>query len=298
MVGSALMRRLAKENCELIIASRSDLDLTDQLKVRSFLRSRNPHVVILAAAKVGGILANETKPAEFLYENLAIQTNVMSAAVEQGVEKFVFLGSSCIYPKLATQPIREEALLTGPLEPTNEWYAIAKIAGLKLGQAYRKQYGSDIISVMPTNMYGPGDNYHPRESHVVAALLAKAMRAKASGSNTLELWGSGTPLREFMHVDDCADAILFVLRRYSEDMHLNIGSGEELSIADLARTIIRVAKIDAELVLDPSKPDGTPRKMMDSTRLRKLGWSPKISLEKGLQQTFEELWANNNTAQN
>jgi GDP-L-fucose synthase len=295
MVGSALVRRLARENCEVITATRAEADLTDHDQVEAFLKAKQPHAVILAAAKVGGILANDTKPAEFIHENLAIQTNVIGGSVKHGVEKLVFLGSSCIYPKLAPQPIKEESLLTGPLEPTNEWYAIAKIAGMKLGEAYRKQFESDIISVMPTNLYGPGDNYDPQMSHVAAALIAKAVRAKESGSGKFELWGSGTPRREFMHVDDCADAIVFLLRNYSDAMHVNIGSGSDLTIAELAQKILKIAGLNAELVFDRSKPDGTPRKLMDSSKLSAMGWKPNILLDDGLRQVFDLVWSERKT---
>jgi GDP-L-fucose synthase len=295
MVGSALVRRLARENCEVITATRAEADLTDHDQVEAFLKAKQPHAVILAAAKVGGILANDTKPAEFIHENLAIQTNVIGGSVKHCVEKLVFLGSSCIYPKLAPQPIKEESLLTGPLEPTNEWYAIAKIAGMKLGEAYRKQFGSDIISVMPTNLYGPGDNYDPQMSHVAAALIAKAVRAKESGSGKFELWGSGTPRREFMHVDDCADAIVFLLRNYSDAMHVNIGSGSDLTIAELAQKILKIAGLNAELVFDRSKPDGTPRKLMDSSKLSAMGWKPNILLDDGLRQVFDLVWSERKT---
>jgi GDP-L-fucose synthase len=295
MVGSALVRRLARENCEVITATRAEADLTDHDQVEAFLKAKQPHAVILAAAKVGGILANDTKPAEFIHENLAIQTNVIGGSVKHGVEKLVFLGSSCIYPKLAPQPIKEESLLTGPLEPTNEWYAIAKIAGMKLGEAYRKQFESDIISVMPTNLYGPGDNYDPQMSHVAAALIAKAVRAKESGSGKFELWGSGTPRREFMHVDDCADAIVFLLRNYSDAIHVNIGSGSDLTIAELAQKILKIAGLNAELVFDRSKPDGTPRKLMDSSKLSAMGWKPNTSLDDGLRQVFDLVWSERKT---
>jgi len=292
MVGSAIVRRLAGEDCEVLIADRATVDLRNQDQVAAFMRDRRLQLVFLAAAKVGGILANATYPADFLFDNLAIQNNVIDAAYRNGVEKLVFLGSSCIYPKLAAQPIREDALLTGPLEPTNEWYAIAKIAGLKLCESYRKQYGCDYVSAMPTNLYGPGDNYNLETSHVAAALLVKAVQAKESGAEKLAVWGSGKPLREFMHVDDCADALVFVAKNYSEDLHINVGSGQEVSIAELARIMLDVTGANAELVFDASKPDGTPRKLMDSSRLAALGWRPKIGLREGMSQTLAWYLAN------
>lgn len=292
MVGSAVVRRLDSEDCEVLLADRATVDLRSQDQVAAFMRDRRPQLVFLAAAKVGGILANATYPADFLFDNLAIQNNVIDAAYRNDVEKLVFLGSSCIYPKLAAQPIREDALLTGPLEPTNEWYAIAKIAGLKLCESYRKQYGCDYVSAMPTNLYGPGDNYNLETSHVAAALLVKAVQAKENGAEKLAVWGSGKPLREFMHVDDCADALVFVAKNYSEELHINVGSGQEVSIAELARIMLDVTGAKAELVFDASKPDGTPRKLMDSSRLAALGWRPKIGLREGMTQTLAWYLAN------
>ncbi len=289
MVGSAIVRRLASEDCEIITADRSQVDLFRQDQVERFVADRKPHAVILAAAKVGGIQANNTRPADFIFENLAIQNNVINAAFRNNTEKLVFLGSSCIYPKFAPQPIPEGALLTGTLEPTNEWYAIAKIAGIKLCQAYRKQFGSDFISAMPANLYGPGDNFDLGTSHVMAALIAKAWRARKDGSRTIEVWGSGTPRREFLHVDDCADAIVFLLRAYSDFSHINVGSGFDLTIRELAEKILEASGLQAEIALDRSKPDGTPRKLMDSSRLTAMGWKPKISLDQGLRQVFELL---------
>lgn len=286
MVGSAVVRRLGREDCEIITASRTDLDLTDTRAVHQFTQRVKPDVVILAAAKVGGILANDTYPVDFLAENLAIEMNIINAAHRADINRLVFLGSSCIYPKFAENPIREEALLTGPLEPTNEWYAIAKIAGIKLCQAYRKQYGRDYISCMPTNLYGPNDNFDLQTSHVLAALVAKAHAAKSSGKMSMELWGTGKPLREFMHVDDCADAIVFVTRHYSNDIHINIGSGEEVSILQLAQMVQAAADIATDITFDLSKPDGTVRKLMDSSRLRALGWKPSIPLKVGLPAFF------------
>jgi GDP-L-fucose synthase len=286
MVGAALVRRLAREACEIVVAPRGELDLRDQAGVRAFMARERPDAVILAAARVGGILANDSRPADFLRENLDIEANVIGAAADFGVEKLVFLGSSCIYPRLAPQPMREEALLTGPLEPTNEWYAVAKIAGLKLAEAIRRQHGRDFISVMPTNLYGPGDNFDLQSSHVVPALIVKAHRAKVEGAASFAIWGSGAPLREFMHVDDCADAIVFALKNYSDALHLNIGSGEEVSILELAGRVAAAVGFSGEIRADPSKPDGAPRKLMDSSRLRALGWRPSISLNEGLADAY------------
>jgi GDP-L-fucose synthase len=288
MVGSALVRRLQREDCEVITVGRDTVDLRDQPAVHQWMAETRPDVVILAAAKVGGIVANDTRPATFLYDNLVMETNVIHAAWQAGVEKLLFLGSSCIYPKHADQPIREEALLTGPLEPTNEWYAVAKIAGIKLCQAYRKQYGCDFISAMPTNLYGPGDNYDLTSSHVIPALLRKAHEAKESGAGDLVVWGSGTPLREFLHVDDCADALVHLLKTYSDEGHVNVGCGSDLSIAELARTICEVVGYTGEVRFDTNKPDGTPRKLTDTTRLAALGWQPRISLLEGLAATYQE----------
>lgn len=286
MVGAAVVRRLASEDCEVLTAGRQELDLRDQAGVRAWMADRKPDTVVLAAAKVGGILANDTYPADFLYENLVIETNVIEGAFRAGVGKLLFLGSSCIYPKMAPQPIQESALLTGPLEPTNEWYAIAKIAGLKLCEAYRKQHGVDYISGMPTNLYGPGDNFHLENSHVIPALMRKAHEAKTAGRKALEIWGTGTPRREFLHVDDCADALVFLLKRYSGDQHVNVGSGEDLPIADLARAIMTATGLEGELAFDTSKPDGTPRKLMSGDGLADMGWRPSISLKDGLSQTY------------
>jgi GDP-L-fucose synthase len=286
MVGSAIVRRLMREDCEVLTAGRDELDLIDQAAVRAWFARERPDVVILAAAKVGGILANDSFPADFLYDNLMIEANVIEAAFRANVEKLLFLGSSCIYPKFAEQPIREDALLTGPLEPTNEWYAIAKIAGLKLAQAYRRQHGSDFISAMPTNLYGPGDNFDLASSHVLPALLRKAHEAKLAGAPSFVIWGSGTPRREFLHVDDMADACVFLMRSYSGDEHINVGSGDDIAIGDLAGLVARTVGFAGTVETDPSKPDGTPRKLMDSSRLRALGWSPQIDLEQGVATTY------------
>lgn len=286
MVGSALLRRLASEGCEIVAVGRDRIDLTRQAEVEAFTRETKPHAVILAAAKVGGILANDTFPADFLLDNLLIETNVMRASQEQGAEKFLFLGSSCIYPKFADQPIHEDALLTGPLEPTNEWYAIAKIAGIKIGQAFRKQDGADFISAMPTNLYGPGDNFDLKSSHVLPALIRKAHEAKLHGDSEIVIWGTGKPLREFLHVEDCADALVFLLKAYSADEHINVGSGDDLSILELAQMVCRVVGFEGNIVHDLTKPDGTPRKLMDSAKLRALGWRPRIGLEQGIADTY------------
>lgn len=285
MVGSAIVRRLAREDCEVLTADRSTLDLMDQAAVRAWVADAKPDAVFLAAAKVGGILANHSYPADFLYDNLMIEANVIEAAHREGVEKLLFLGSSCIYPKLAAQPITEEALLTGPLEPTNEWYAIAKIAGIKLAHAYRVQHGDDFISAMPTNLYGPGDNFDLNSSHVVPALIRKAHEAKASGENMV-VWGTGAPLREFLYVDDCADACVFLMKNYSGDQHVNVGSGEDLSILDLTRIVCDVVGYTGPIDRDLSKPDGTPRKLMDVGKLRDLGWAASTPLREGLASSY------------
>lgn len=287
MVGSALVRRLAAENCEVLTAGRDTLDLLDQAAVREWTAREKPDAVFLAAAKVGGILANDSFPADFLYQNLVIETNIVDAAHRADVAKLCFLGSSCIYPKFAEQPILEEALLTGPLEPTNEWYAIAKIAGIKLAQSYRRQYGADYISAMPTNLYGPGDNFDLNSSHVLPALIRKAHEAKVSGAKAMTLWGSGTPMREFLHVDDCADACVFLMKSYSDAGHINVGSGSDIAIVDLARLVIEVVGADVAIELDTSKPDGTPRKLMSNAKLAAMGWSPKIDLHEGIAATYD-----------
>lgn len=287
MVGSAIVRRLSGEGCEILTVDRAGLDLRRQADVEAWMAAHRPDVVFVAAATVGGIHANNSFPVNFLYDNLALETNIIQAAHQCDVRKLIFLGSSCIYPRLAEQPMREDALLTGPLEPTNEWYAVAKIAGIKLCQAYRKQYGRDFISVMPTNLYGPGDNFHPEHSHVAAALIARFHAAALEKKPVVEIWGSGKPLREFMHVDDLADALIFLARTYSGYEHINVGSGQEISIADLARLIGRISGWQGELRLDPSKPDGSPRKMMDSSRLHAMGWKPRIDLEAGFANAFD-----------
>jgi GDP-L-fucose synthase len=288
MVGGALVRRLATENCEILTAPRPDVDMRNQAQVDTWMKVHKPQVVFVAAAKVGGIQANNTKPAEFLYDNLMIEANIIHKSYEIGVEKLVFLGSTCIYPKMAPQPIAEELLLTGPLEPTNEWYAIAKIAGIKLCQAYRRQYGCDFIAGQPTNLYGPGDNYDLASSHVLPALLRKAHEAKLRGDKTLTVWGSGEPLREFLHVDDLADAVVHLAKHHSGEAHINIGSGEEVSIRELALQICEVVGFRGELVFDATKPDGTPRKLCDVSKLMALGWNRVRKLDVGLKQTYQD----------
>ena len=286
MVGSSLVRRLRREGCTMLTAARDDLDLRRQEDVQRWMAAHRPHAVFLAAGKVGGILANSTLPVQFLDDNLLIASNVIRASHGVGVEKLLFLGSSCIYPRLAPQPLSEDALLTGPLEPTNAWYAIAKIAGLKLCQAYRRQYGCDYISAMPTNLYGPGDNYDPQEGHVLPALLRKLHEAKATRAETVTVWGSGRPLREFLHVDDLADACVFLMRGYSGDSHVNVGSGRELSIRELAEFIAEVIGWSGRIVFDGSKPDGTPRKLLDSSRLHGMGWRARTDLRDGVADAY------------
>jgi len=285
MVGSAVVRRLASEGAEVLTAGRDTVDLRDQVGVRRWMEAAKPDAVVLAAAKVGGILANDTYPVDFLLDNLLIETAVISGAHAAGVEKLLFLGSSCIYPKFAPQPIPEDALLTGPLEPTNEWYAIAKIAGIKLAQAYRKQYGVDYISGMPTNLYGPGDNFDLNSSHVMPALIRKVHAAKQTGGEVL-VWGTGTPRREFLHVDDCADACVHLIKHYSGERHVNIGSGTDVTILELTRLVMEVLDYDGPIVHDLSKPDGTPRKLMDSSTLLGLGWQPRVGLKEGIADTY------------
>ncbi len=286
MVGSALCRRLEAEPCEVITAGREALDLSRQADVEQFVAETRPDAIILAAARVGGILANDRFPADFLFDNLVIETNIFGAAHRCGVDRLLFLGSSCIYPRLAAQPIVEEALLTGPLEPTNEWYAVAKIAGIKLAEAYRRQHGRDYISAMPTNLYGPGDNFDLGSSHVLPALIRKAHEARLSGAEAIPIWGTGTPRREFLHVDDCADALVFLLKHYSSAGHVNVGSGTDLSIRELTEMVCRVVGFSGRIEHDLSKPDGTPRKLMSAERLQALGWSPRIGLEDGIARTY------------
>jgi GDP-L-fucose synthase len=287
LVGSAVMRSLQRQGFgNLIVRSHSELDLTEQSAVREFFNATHPQAVIMAAARVGGILANDSHPAGFLRDNLLIQDNVIDAAYRSGVEKFVFLGSSCIYPKMAPQPIKEDYLLTGPLEPTNEWYAIAKIAGIKMCQAYRREHGFNAISLMPTNLYGPGDNFDLKSSHVLPALIRKIHEAKVRGDKSVGIWGTGTPRREFLHVDDLADAVVYLLRNYDAEPIVNIGWGEDVTIRELAEMVMSAIGYTGELAFDPTKPDGTPRKLLDVSRLHGLGWRPRISLKEGIAATY------------
>jgi len=294
MVGSALVRRLAAENVELLTATRDEADLRDQAAVNQWFAAKRPQVVFLAAAKVGGIVANSSSPADFLEDNLTISTNVIHAAAKNGVEKLLYLGSSCIYPKFAEQPIKENQLLKGPLEPTNEWYAVAKIAGLMLCRAYRRQHRRDFIAAMPTNLYGPGDNFDLTSSHVIPGLMRKAHEAKVSGDAELVIWGTGTPRREFLHVDDAADALVYMMKHYSEEEHVNVGCGSDVTILDLASLIAEVVGFGGIIAADTSKPDGTPRKLLDVSKLKDLGWQPKINLADGLRDTY--LWFLDNVA--
>ncbi|WP_374764042.1 GDP-L-fucose synthase family protein [Yunchengibacter salinarum] len=288
MVGSAVVRRLEQESCQVRPVARKDGDLTRQRDAEALLQAEAPDVVVIAAAKVGGILANDTYPADFLYDNLMIAANVIHAAHESGVTRLLFMGSSCIYPKFAQQPMEESSLLTGPLEPTNEAYAVAKIAGIKLCDAYRRQYGRHYISAMPTNLYGPGDNYDLKNSHVLPALVRKMVEAREAGSQSVEIWGDGSPLREFMHVDDLADACVFLLKSYDREGPINVGTGEEVSIRQLAEMIAAEVGFDGDLVFDTEKPNGTPRKLMDSSLLREAGWSFGISLERGIEKVVAD----------
>jgi GDP-L-fucose synthase len=287
MVGSALMRRLARENCEVLTVGRRDVDLRRQAETEDWLAEMRPSAVFVAAGTVGGIVANNSRPGEFLYDNLAIAANVLEGSRRIGVKKLLFLGSSCIYPRLAPQPITEDALLTGPLEPTNEWYGIAKIAGLKMCAAYRRQYGCDFIAAQPTNLYGPHDNFDLVSSHVVAALLAKAHHAKITGAASIEIWGTGKPRREFLHVDDLADALVFLMQNYSGEPSLNIGWGKDLTIAEFAALIAEVVGFSGGFRYDTSKPDGTPRKILDVSRLNAMGWQPHIELRQGLTEAYK-----------
>jgi GDP-L-fucose synthase len=289
LVGSAIWRELERAGySNLIGRTHAELDLLDTNAVTQFYTQAKPEFVFVAAAKVGGILANDTKPAQFLYENLQIQNNLIHGAYQAGVKKLLFLGSSCIYPKLAPQPLKEEYLLTGPLEPTNEWYAIAKIAGIKLCQAYRRQYGCDFISAMPTNMYGPNDNYDLQSSHVLPALIRKFHEAKAAGKSEVICWGTGAPLREFLYADDLARACVFLMQHYSAEQLINVGYGSDLSIRELAETVKRIIGFTGNIVWDTAKPDGTPKKLMDSSRLFALGWKPQVNLEQGIRLAYED----------
>jgi GDP-L-fucose synthase len=289
MVGSAIWRALESRGySNLVGRSQKELDLQDQQAVTAFYQREQPDYVLIAAAKVGGILANSTQPAEFLYNNLQIQNNLIHGAREAGVKKLLFLGSSCIYPKLAPQPLKEDYLLTGPLEPTNEWYAVAKIAGIKMCQAYRRQYGCDFISAMPTNMYGPNDNYHPKGSHVLPALIRRFHEAKVDGASEVTCWGTGSPLREFLYADDLGEACVFLLENYSEEQFINVGSGKELTIRELTEIVRETVGFEGNIVWDKSKPDGTPRKLMDSSRLFDLGWRPKVELREGIRLAYQD----------
>jgi GDP-L-fucose synthase len=287
MVGSALVRRLAREHVELLTSERREIDLRDQAAVDAWFGAKRPQVVFLAAAKVGGIVANNTIRAEFIYDNLMIAANVIHAAYLNGTAKLMFLGSSCIYPKLAAQPLREDAILTGPLEPTNEPYAIAKIAGIKMVEAYRSQYGCDFVNVMPTNLYGPGDNYHPEYSHVVAALIRRFHEAKVSGAAKVVVWGTGTPRREFLYVDDLADACVHLMKTYSSAELVNIGTGEDVTVAEFAQAVAKVVGYTGAISFDPSRPDGTPRKLLDVSRLAQLGWRARTTLEDGIRLSYQ-----------
>ena len=287
MVGQAILRRLAEEDCEVLTAERAEVDLTRQAEVEAWMGRVKPDAIFVAAAKVGGILANDSYAADFLYDNLMIEANIVEAAYRSGVQKLMMLGSSCIYPKFAPQPITEDALLTGSLEPTNQWYAIAKITGIKLGQAYRRQHGFDVISAMPTNLYGPGDNFDLDTSHVLPALIRKAHEAKVSDAPSFTIWGTGTPKREFLHADDCAAACVHLMKVYSDAEHVNVGSGEDIAIYDLAALVAEVVGFRGEIVRDTSKPDGTPRKLMSADRLRALGWAPGITLKGGIEGVYK-----------
>jgi GDP-L-fucose synthase len=286
MVGSAIIRRLTGEDCEVLIADRNAVDLKRQDQTEAWMAEHKPDAIFLAAAKVGGILANDTRPAEFIYDNLMIEANIIDAAYRNGVQKLLFLGSSCVYPKFAPQPIPEDALLTGPLEPTNEWYAIAKIAGIKMTQAYRKQYGCDFISAMPTNLYGNGDNFDLSSSHVLPALIRKAHEAKLRGDESITIWGTGAPRREFLYVDDCADAVVFLMQRYSGFEPVNVGAGDDITILELARLVCQVVGFRGQIIMDKTKPDGTPRKLMSAEKLSAMGWSPSKPLLDGVQGTY------------
>jgi GDP-L-fucose synthase len=286
MVGSALLRRLKSADCEILTVSSKEVDLRRQAPTEAWLEATRPDVVVVAAATVGGILANDTRPAEFLYDNMMIEGNLIEAARRSGVKKLLFLGSSCIYPRLAKQPMTEDELLTGPLEPTNQWYAIAKIAGLKLCAAYRRQFGCDFISAQPTNLYGPGDTYDLQASHVVPALMAKMHKAKLTGAAEVEIWGTGKPRREFLHVDDLADALVFLVEHYSDESHINVGWGDDVTIAELAAIIAEVVGFRGKLRYATEKPDGMPRKLLDVSLMDGLGWRPRIKLREGLADAY------------
>lgn len=287
MVGSAIIRRLQSVDCEILTASRDEMDLRRQDQVETWMDANRPQAVFLAAARVGGIHANNTYPADFIYENLVMEANVIHSAFNVGVEKLLFLGSACIYPRLAEQPMKEEALLTGPLEPTNEWYAIAKIAGIKMCQAYRRQHGCDFLSAQPNNLYGPGDNFDLQGSHVIPALMSKAHAAKQANAATMDVWGSGKPYREFLYIDDLADALVFLMENYSDDLHINVGTGEEFTIGEVAQEVADTVGFGGRLKFDADMPDGVPRKLVDSTRLLSMGWRSKTTLRDGLKNMYE-----------
>ena len=291
MVGSAIVRRLRSEPCTILVEDRASLDLTRQAETEAWLARMKPDVVVVAAARVGGIAYNNSHPVDFLADNLAIELNLIRGSHAAGVGKLLFLGSSCIYPKLAPQPMTEDMLLTGPLEPTNEWYAVAKIAGIRLAQAMRRQFGADFISVMPTNLYGPGDNYHPEHSHVPAALIRRMHEAKSAGARTVTVWGSGTPYREFLFVDDLADACVFVLKNYSDFGFLNVGTGTDVTIGDFARLVAEVVEFKGDLAFDRSRPDGAPRKLLDVSKLMALGWRAETDLRGGLELAYRDFLA-------
>lgn len=292
MVGKAVCKKLSNENCEILTVNKSKCDLRNQIEIDKWMKKNKPHVVIICAAKVGGILANDSFPVDFLEDNILIQTNIIKSSYENQVEKLLFLGSSCIYPKDIPQPINESSLLTASLEQTNEWYAIAKITGLKLCEAYRKQFGCDYVSVMPTNLYGPGDNYDLNTSHVIPALIKKMHIANIERKKEVVIWGSGKPLREFMYVDDCADGIIFLLKKYSDDTHINLGQGFEISILELAKKIKEIVGFPGCIVLDKSKPDGIKRKLLSSKKVNNLGWKPKVTLDDGLKRTYDDFVSN------
>jgi len=295
MVGRAVVKTLKNYDCEILTVDRHELDLSRQQKVEDWMAAHKPDAIVICAAKVGGILANDTYPADFIYNNIILETNIINAAYEQKVKKLVFLGSSCIYPKLAEQPIKENDLLSGHLEETNQWYAIAKIAGIKLCQAYRKQHGCDFISAMPTNLYGPHDNFNLETSHVIPALIRKTYEAKAANASELIVWGSGTPRREFLHVDDCAEGIVFLLENYSNDSHVNLGTGQDVTIYELAELIKEAIEFKGNIVFDPSKPDGPPQKCLDVSLMKSLGWQSRIMFQEGLQDTIKWFYKNCNS---
>jgi len=295
MVGRAVVKTLKNYDCEILTVDRHELDLSRQQKVEDWMAAHKPDAIVICAAKVGGILANDTYPADFIYSNIILETNIINAAYEQKVKKLVFLGSSCIYPKLAEQPIKENDLLSGHLEETNQWYAIAKIAGIKLCQAYRKQHGCDFISAMPTNLYGPHDNFNLETSHVIPALIRKTCEAKAANASELIVWGSGTPRREFLHVDDCAEGIVFLLENYSNDSHVNLGTGQDVTIYELAELIKEAIEFKGNIVFDPSKPDGPPQKCLDVSLMKSLGWQSRIMFQEGLQDTIKWFYKNCNS---